>query len=86
MVDAYLAKTGDLAIFTLGDRETSPEASEVAIGSSQRTVHATNVVEVVQVKASPSRLQHAAAADGESDTRREDDNICNNDTTCKERS
>lgn len=86
VVDAYLAKTGDLAIFTLGDRETSPEASEVAIGSSQRTVHATNVVEVVQVKASPSRLQHAAVADGESDTRREDDNICNNDTTCKERS
>lgn len=54
VVDAYLVKPGDLAVFTLGDRETSPEANEISIGSSRRTVHATNVLEVVEVKAMPS--------------------------------
>jgi pyruvate kinase len=72
VVDAYLLNTGDLAIFTLGDRETSPETSEVAIGSSRRTVHATNVVEVVQIKASPSRPQMLASSDGTSDAMREE--------------
>jgi len=58
VVDAYLMSPGDIAVFTLGDRRTSPEASNLAVGSSQRIVHATNVLEVVQVKATPSAGAH----------------------------
>ena len=58
VLDAYLMNPGDIAVFTLGDRRTSPEASNLAVGSSQRIVHATNVLEVVQVKGAPSAGAH----------------------------
>lgn len=54
VVDAYLAKPGDLAVFTLGNRRTSPEVSAfVDEQPSSSPVHATNVVEVVQISATP---------------------------------
>lgn len=54
VVDAYLAKPGDLAVFTLGSRRTSPEVSSVISDHpGAPPVHATNVVEVVQISATP---------------------------------
>ena len=81
VVDAYLAKPGDLAVFTLGNRRTSPELSGLTgqpmdIGGTfgqpanaentsewagQPPVHATNVVEVVQISATP---RAGSAAEG----------------------
>lgn len=63
VVDAYLAKPGDLAVFTLGNRRTSPEVSSV-ISDHPGTppVHATNVVEVVQISATPRAGSMAESA------------------------